>query len=138
MKKYHWLILFFHLGRKRKWEETFWKQDWALEVENELNEFISNQKFQINNFKMSRREVQFRVLLDERMDLTYPNIGVLAFLTNFWRYIIIQGKHDVVVMIKQQQSTSFSRPSKTFIFRSEEWPHKIRINRGNQVIITLF
>ena len=43
-------------------------------------------KFQINNFKMSRREVQFRVLLDERMDLTYPNIGVLAFLTNFWLF----------------------------------------------------
>ena len=101
--------------------------DWAREDENELNEFISNQKimkFQINNFKMSRREASrhfeiiyekfhnfwceinsfnsfsssraqsiskksnfnFRVLLDERMDLTYPNIGVLAFLTNFWLF----------------------------------------------------
>ena len=37
----------------------FLEMDWAREDENELNEFISNQKimkFQINNFKMSRRE----------------------------------------------------------------------------------
>ena len=85
-------------------------------------------KFQINNFKMSRREASrhfeiiyekfhnfwceinsfnsfsssraqsiskksnfnFRVLLDERMDLTYPNIGVLAFLTNFGYFVFKQ------------------------------------------------